>query len=194
MSAYIGDWDFLHAWWWEPILAPVLGLLVLAGLAALGAGLYFMAARTTRLKDYREALFPPEEEPEEIPEDVRGIQRWMEREFPEVSEVEVEAMEGILAVVLREDIHPQMRREIERRGIPVRLLDLPSPETVKDVGYLPTAIWHPALNAIEIYAALVLDETGGEPREVRRLMGELLLHEMGHALGLGESEVQDFGV
>ena len=178
----------------EPILAPVLGLLVLAGLAALGAGLYFMAARTTRLKDYREALFPPEEEPEEIPEDVRGIQRWMEREFPEVSEVEVEAMEGILAVVLREDIHPQMRREIERRGIPVRLLDLPSPETVKDVGYLPTAIWHPALNAIEIYAALVLDETGGEPRAVRRLMGELLLHEMGHALGLGESEVQDFGV
>ncbi|MBI3129690.1 MAG: hypothetical protein HYZ11_18950 [Candidatus Tectomicrobia bacterium] len=196
MSSILGDWDFLQPWWWEPILAPVLGLLALAGLAAVGAGLYFLAARTTRLQDYREALRGPEEEGDEppLPEDVREIQRWMERELPEVSEEEIDEMEAILERSLAEDIHPDMRREIEKRGIPVRLMDLPTPETVKDVGYLPTAIWHPAMNAIEIYAALVKDECGRDRRAWRRLIGELLLHEMGHALGLGESEVKDFGV
>ena len=196
MTAYLGDWDILQPWWWEPIMGPVLGLLVLAGLVAVGAGLYFLVARTARLQDYREALRgPEEEEPEEpIPEDVRDIQRWLEEELPEVSEEEIEEMEAILERALAEDIHPGMRREIEKRGIPVRLMDLPAPETVKDVGSLPTAIWHPALNAIEIYAALVKDECGRDRRAWRRLIGELLLHEMGHALGLGESEVKDFGV
>lgn len=196
MLAFLGDWDILQPWWWEPILGPVLGLLALAGLVAVGAGLYFLVARTTRLQAYRDALRVPEEEeePEEMPGDAREIQRWMEEELPEVSEEEIEEMEAILERALAEDIHPGMRREIEKRGIPVRLLDLPSPETVKDVGYLPTAIWHPALNAIEIYAALVKDECGRDRREWRRLIGELLLHEVGHALGLGESEVKDFGV
>jgi len=190
---WLGDWDLLNWWWCEPIFAPVAGLALLAGLAAVGAGLYFLIARTTRLTDYREALSPPGEE-ERLPEDEEELARYLEEELPEVSDEEIRQMERILERVMREDIHPEMRREIEKRGIPVRLLDLPTPETVKDVGYIPVAVWIPQLNAIEIYASLVKEECEGRAREYRRLMGELLLHEMGHALGLGESEVKDFGV
>ncbi|MEE9256958.1 MAG: hypothetical protein V3V56_07295 [bacterium] len=192
----MADWDFLYWWWWKPIIDPILGLLWLAFFILLGVLLYSFVASRTKLDDYRNMLKTPEELEAErnLPEDEDELSEFLRSYYPEVSEEEIEQMEDVLAVVLREDIHPDMLREITERGIPVRLLDLPSPGTVKDVGGLALAVWIPQMEAIEIYACPMKMHCRGDARAYRPYMGNLLLHEMGHALGLGESKIKDFGV
>lgn len=192
----MGDWNFLYWWWWKPIIEPVLGLLWLAFFALLAALLYSFVAARTEMEDYRNLAKTREEiEAEcELPEDEEEIERFLNDYYPEVYEEEIEEMENILESVLREDIHPEMRIEIERRGIPVRLVDLPSARTVRDVGALPLAVWIPQLEAIEIYAGPMKLHCRGDNKAYRSYMGDLLLHEMGHALGLDEPKIGDFGV
>ena len=192
----MADWDFLYWWWWKPIIDPILGLLWLAFFILLGVLLYSFVASRTKLDDYRNMLKTPEELEAErnLPEDEDELSEFLRSYYPEVSEEEIEQMEDVLAVVLRKDIHPDMLREITERGIPVRLLDLPSPGTVKDVDGLPLAVWIPQMEAIEIYACPMKMHCRGDARAYRPYMGNLLLHEMGHALGLGESKIKDFGV
>ena len=192
----IGDWNFLNWWWWKPIIDPILGLLWFAFFILLGALLYSFIAARTELDDYRNMLKTPEEIEAErdLPEDEEELASFLRNYYPEVTEEEIEEMEDILADVLAEDIHPDMRKEIEARSIPVRLVDLPSPVTVRDVDGLPLAVWIPQMEAIEIYACPMKLHCEGNPRAYRPYMGNLLLHEMGHALGLGESKIKDFGV
>lgn len=192
----MGDWDFFYWWWWKPIIDPMLGLLLLAFLVLLGALLYSFVASRASMEDYRNlAKTPAEIEAERsLPEDEEEISEFLHDYYPEVSEEEIEQMEDILSDVLAKDIHPDMLREIKKRCIPVRLVDLPSPGTVKDVGGLPLAVWIPQLEAIEIYACPMKMHCRGNLEAYRPYMGNLLLHEMGHALGLGESKIKDFGV
>ncbi len=192
----MGDWDFLYWWWWKPIIDPILGLLWLAFFILMGVLLYSFVASRTKMEDYRNLAKTPEEIEAErdLPEDEEELSEFLHNYYPEVSEEEIEGMEGLLADVLAEDIHPDMLREITERGIPVRLVDLPSPGTVKDVGGLPLAVWIPRMQAIEIYACPMKLHCRGNAAAYRPYMGNLLLHEMGHALGLGESKIKDFGV
>lgn len=192
----MGDWDFLYWWWWKPIIDPILGLLWLAFFVLMGVLLYSFVASRTKMEDYRNLAKTPEEIEAErdLPEDEEELSEFLHNYYPEVSEEEIEGMESILADVLAEDIHPDMLREIKERGIPVRLVDLPSSVTVKDVGGLPLAVWIPRFEAIEIYACPMKLHCRGNTEAYRPYMGNLLLHEMGHALGLGESKIKDFGV
>ncbi len=192
MANLLGDWNFLQYWWWKPYVNPLIGLAWFAGVIALGAIIFFAITGSAKLSEYREAVFPPKEP--EIPEDEAALVEFMESFFPEVSEEEILLMEQILDDVMREDIHPQMGREIEARGIPVRLLTLPLPEIVRAVGNYPVAVWIPRLNAIEIYASVVKSECRRDPRRYREKIGDLLLHEIGHALDLDEPKIKDFGV
>lgn len=192
MTNLLGDWNFLQSWWWKPYIKPLIGLAWFAGVIALGAIIFFAVMGSARLSEYREALFPPKEP--EIPEDEAELIDFMESYFPEASEEEIILMEQILDDVMKEDIHPQMAREIEARGIPVRLLTLPPPEIVRAVGNYPVAVWIPQLNAIEIYASVVKSECRRDPKRYREKIGDLLLHEIGHALGLDEPKIKDFGV
>lgn len=192
----MGDWDFLYWWWWQPIIDPIIGLLGLAFFVLVGALLYSFVASRTKMDDYRNLAKTAEEIAAErdLPEDEEELTAFLHNYYPEVSEEEVGEMEAILAVVLAEDIHPDMLREITERKIPVRLVDLPLPGTVRDVGGLPLAVWIPRMETIEIYACPMKMHCRGNAAAYRPYMGNLLLHEMGHALGLGESKIKDFGV
>ncbi len=189
---WLGDWNFLNWWWWRPIIEPIVGLLWLAFFILVGVLIYAFVGSRSKISDYRVSSLDPGEM--EIPAEESEIARYLETHYPDVSEDEILEMEDILETVLREDIHEEMAREIERRGIPVRLIDLPTPDLVKDVGGLPLAVWIPSLEAIEIFASPMKKHCGGDPAHYREYMGNLLLHEMGHALGLGESKIKDFGV
>ncbi len=192
MANLLGDWDFLQYWWWKPYVTPLVALASFAGVIALGALVFFAITGSARLSEYREAILPSREP--EVPADEEALAEFMESFFPEVSEEEILLMERILEDVVEEDIHPEMAREIRERGIPVRLLALPPPEIVRAAGSYPVAAWIPRLNAIEIYAAVVQHECRRDARRYREKMGELLLHEIAHALGLDEPKIKDFGV
>ena len=190
----LGDWNFLNWWWWRPFIEPIAGLLWLLLVVLAGVLIYALIGSRTKMSDYREMFLLPEEIDSNLPEDEIAISEFMDASFPDVSEDEILEMEEILDTAIREDIHPDMAREIERRGIPVHLLALPSPGLVKDVGSVPLAVWIPAMGAIEIYAAPMKLNCGGDIKRYRGYMGNLLLHEMGHALGLDEPKIKDFGV
>lgn len=184
MANLLGDWDFLQYWWWRPYLVPLAALASFAGVIALGALVFFAITGSARLSEYRKAVLPSRET--EAPADEEALAEFMESFFPEVSEEEILRMERILEDVLEEDIHPEMARALRERGIPVRLLALPSPEIVRAAGRYPAAAWMPRLNAIEIYAAVVQHECGRAPGRCREKMGASLLGEIAHALGLDE--------
>ncbi len=192
MTNLLGDWNFLQSWWWKPYVKPLIGLGWFAGVIALGAIIFLAVMGSARLSEYRDAFFSPKEP--EIPEDEAALVEFMESFFPEASEDDIILMEQILDEVIKEDIHPQMAREIEARGISVRLLVLPPPEIVRAVGNYPVAAWIPSINAIEIYASIVKSECRQNPNRYKELIGDLLLHEIGHALGLDEPKIKDFGV
>lgn len=187
----LGDWDFLNWWWWKPIIEPLAGLAWLS-LLVLAAALLYLLFGNRDTAEFRKALEPPDAPA--VPSDEEEIADWMAARFPDVSEEEILDIEEILEEVIREDIHPEMAAEIERRGIPVRVMALPLPGTVKDVGSVPLAVWIPAMNAIEIYAGPMKRHCRGNPAAYRPYMGDLLLHEMAHALGLDEPKIKDFGV
>jgi len=191
---FLGDWNFLNWWWWRPIIEPIAGLLWLLSFIAGGAIIYAFISSRTRMRDYREMVLPPEDNDLDLPEDEAEYGEYMDQYFPDVSEDEILEMEEILDTVIREDIHPDMAREIEERGIPVHLLSLPTPGMVKEVGSVPLAVWIPSMGAIEIYAAPMKMHCKGNTNAYRGYMGNLLLHEMGHALGLDEPKIKDFGV
>ncbi len=190
----IGDWNFLYWWWWQPIIEPIVGFLWLVGFILAGTIIYAFFHSRAKMSDYREMFLSPEEIERDLPEDVAEISDFLDSCYPDVSEEEILGMEEILDAVIREDIHPDMSREIERRGIPVHLMALPSPEMVKEIGNVPLAVWVPAMSAIEIYAAPMKMHCQGRVDAYRNYMGDLLLHEMGHALGLDEPKIKDFGV
>jgi len=191
---YLGEWDFFYGWYWKPIIEPVLGFIWVASFVLLAVLIYSFISARTKLSDYREMFLLPEEIGKKLPEEEEEIQRYLNTYFPDVSEDEILDMEEILEAVIREDIHPEMALEIENRGIPVHLLDLPSPAVVKEIGSVPLAVWVPSMGAIEIYASLMKVHCNGNEKEYRNYMGKLLLHEMAHALGLDEPKIKDFGV
>jgi hypothetical protein len=191
---YLGDWNFLNWWWWQPIVDPIAGLLWLISFVLLGTLIYSFVSSRTKMSDYREMFISPEEINSKLPTDEAEIGAFLEATYPEIFEDEILEMEELLDTVIRRDIHPDMASEIEKRGIPVHLLALPSPGVVKEVGSVPLAVWIPAMGAIEIYAAPMKYHCGGNSKAYRGYMGNLLLHEMGHALGLDEHKIKDFGV
>jgi hypothetical protein len=191
---FLGDWNFLNWWWWKPIIEPIVGLLWFLSFIAVGAIIYAYISSQTRMRDYREMVLTPDERDFDLPDDEAEYGAYMDQYFPDVFEDEILEMEEILDTVIREDIHPEMAQEIEQRGIPVHLMALPAPGVVKDVGSIPLAVWIPAMGAIEIYAAPMKMHCGGDRSAYRVYMGNLLLHEMAHALGLDEPKIKDFGV
>lgn len=190
----LGDWDFVNWWWWKPILDPIFGLIWLVILAGIGAAIYAVIGSRTKMSDYRAVLMESEVPAPQETADEKELADFMVSYFPEVSEDEILWMQEVLADVLSKDIHPEMMAELERRKIPVHLVDLPSPAMVKEVGGWPLAVWIPATESIEIYAAPMKLHCGEDAEACRGYMGNLLLHEMGHALGLGETKLKDFGV
>ncbi|MDA1000149.1 MAG: hypothetical protein O2807_06485 [bacterium] len=190
----LGDWDFANWWWWKPILDPLFGLIWLIVLAGIGVAIYAFIGSRTKMSDYRAVLMESDAPAPRKSSDEKELAGFMDAYFPEVSEREILRMQEILDEVLSTDIHPEMMAEIERREIPVHLVDLPAPAMVKEVGGWPLAVWIPATQSIEIYAAPMKMHCGGDADAYRGYMGNLLLHEMGHALGLGETKLKDFGV
>jgi len=191
MANLLGDWNFLQYWWWKPYLEPLVGLGWFAGVIALGSVLFFALTGSARLAEYRLAVFPPKEP--EIPADEAALAEFMESFFPEASEEEILRMERTLEDVMREEIHPEAARELEARGISVRLLTLPLPDAVREARGYPAAAWRPRLNAIEIYGSILKSECRGEPERWREKMGELLPREIGRALGADEPGAGDSG-
>ncbi len=190
----LGEWDFLYGWWWKPFIAPLLGLLWALAIIAAGGAVYYLVAGRTTITRYRQLFYTEDEAGPEIPSSEEEIDALLAEHYLEVSEEEILEMEGILEAVIREDVHPDMAKEIERRGIPVRMMALPPARTVKEVGAVPLAVWIPKMNAVEIYGGPMKQHCGGDARAYRGYMGEMLLHEMAHALGLDEPKIKDFGV
>ncbi len=189
-----GEWDFLYGWWWKPFIDPLLGLLWTLAIIAAGGAIYYLVAGRTTIARYRQLFYTEDEAGPEIPSSEEEIEALLAAHYPEVSEEEVLEMEGILEAVIREDVHPDLAKEIGRRGIPVRVMALPPARTVKEVGAVPLAVWIPRMNAVEIYGAPMKLHCGGNAGAYRKYMGEMLLHEMAHALGLDEPKIKDFGV
>ena len=191
MANLLGDWNFLQSWWWKPYLEPLAGLAWFAGVIALGALLFFALTGSARLSEYRLAVPPPKEP--DVPADEAAIVEFMESFFPEVSEEEILLMEQTLDDVMKEEVHPEAAREIEARGIAIRLLTLPLPETARAAGSYPAAAWLPRLNAIEIYGSILKRECRGEIDRCREKMSESLLREIVRALGANEAKIRDSG-
>ena len=191
MANLLGDWDFLQYWWWKPYLEPLAGLAWFAGVIVLGAILFFALTGSARLSEYRLAVLPPKEP--DVPADEAALAEFMESFFPEASEEEILLMERTLDDVMKEAVHPEAAREIEARGIAIRLLTLPLPETARAAGSYPAAAWLPRLNAIEIYGSILKRECGGDISRCREKMGESLLREIGRALGADEAKIRNSG-
>ncbi len=189
MAHLLGDWDFLHYWWWKPYLEFLVGLAWFAGVIAIGALIFFAITGSTRLAEYRASIFPPKEP--EIPEDEAALVEFMESFFPETSEEEILGMETIIEDVLREDVDPQAAHAIEERGIPVRLLTLPPPEVVRAARAYPLAAWVPHMGAIEVYASTLKGACLRDPRRYRQKIGEVLADEIARALEAQELEDSD---
>lgn len=191
MANLLGDWNFLQYWWWKPYLDPLAGLAWFAGVIVLGALLFFVLTGSARLSEYRLALLPPKEP--DIPADEAALVEFMESFFPEVSEEEILLMERTLDDVMKEEVHPEAAREIKARGIAIRLLSLPLPETARAAGSYPAAAWIPRLNAIEIYGSILKRECGGDIGRYKEKIGESLLREITRALGADEAKIRNSG-
>jgi len=191
---YLGEWNFFYGWFWKPIIEPLLEFIWLISFILFVALIYSFISARTKVSNYKEMFLFPEEIDQKLPKEEKAIQQFLDTRFPDVSEEEILEMERILETVILEDIHPEMALEIENRGIPVRLMALPEPEVVKEIGSVPLAVWIPSIGTIEIYASLMKLHCNGNEKKYRNYIGKLLLHEMGHALGLDEPKIKDFGV